>query len=68
MKSALARELRENSGYLRDSGWDATAKLMEAAAAELDRLSKRVTELERREDEAGPSNTPVAAIIRRFGR
>ena len=37
----LARELRENSGYLRDSGWDSTATLVELAADELDRLEQR---------------------------
>jgi hypothetical protein len=48
MASGLARELRENVGYLRDAGWDSTAKLMERAAAELERAEMRVAELERR--------------------
>ena len=48
MASGLARELRENCGYLRDGGWDSTAKLMEVAADELERLEARVSELEQR--------------------
>ncbi len=47
MASGLARELRENVGYLRDAGWDSTAKLMERAADELERLDLRVARLER---------------------
>lgn len=39
MKSALARELRENSAYLRDSGFHASARLMDIAASEIDQLS-----------------------------
>ena len=49
MRSALARELRENRVYLQDAGWAATAALMEIAAAEIERLADRVAELERRE-------------------
>jgi hypothetical protein len=47
MASGLARELLENVGYLRDAGWDSTAKLMERAADELERLDMRVARLER---------------------
>lgn len=47
MNSSLARELRENSDYLREAGFKSTATLMEAAANELDRLSIRNAELER---------------------
>jgi hypothetical protein len=47
MASGLARELRENVGYLRDAGWDSTAKLMERAADELERLDMRVARMER---------------------
>ena len=46
MASALARELRENCGTLRDAGWDSTARLMEIAADELARLDARVAQLE----------------------
>ena len=46
MTSGLARELRENCGELRDAGWDSTAKLMEIAAKELERLVARVSELQ----------------------
>jgi hypothetical protein len=46
MASGLARELRENVGYLRDAGWDSTAKLMERAADELERLDRHVARLE----------------------
>jgi hypothetical protein len=67
VKSALARELQENSDYLRDSGWHGTAQLMEAAAAEIERLSGRVMELDRREgSEAEVTGLLVPAIIRRF--
>jgi hypothetical protein len=48
MASGLARELRENIGYLRDAGWDSTAKLMQRAADDLERLEMRVAQLERR--------------------
>lgn len=69
MKSALARELRENSGYLLDGGWLASAKLMEAAAAEIERLSLRLAELEQRESFQGVVRAAsVAAIFRLFGR
>jgi hypothetical protein len=44
MSSGLARELREDCGNLRD----AAAKLRQAAADELERLSRRVMELEGR--------------------
>jgi hypothetical protein len=47
MASGLAQELRENVGYLRDAGWDSTAKLMERAAEELERLDLRVARMER---------------------
>jgi hypothetical protein len=48
MRSVLARELRENCGNLRDAGWESTARLMEVAADELERLGARVCELEQR--------------------
>jgi len=48
MASGLARELRENIGYLRDAGWDSTARLMQRAADDLERLELRVAQLERR--------------------
>jgi hypothetical protein len=70
MASALARELRENVGYLRDAGWDSTATLIEASAAELDRLNARVAKLERQA--CGRSASRRAALIftvpRLFGR
>jgi hypothetical protein len=47
MASGLARELRENLGYLRDAGWDSTAKLMQRAADELERLDQHIAQLER---------------------
>jgi hypothetical protein len=54
MASGLARELRENVGYLRDAGWDSTAKLMERAADELERLDMRVARLEREAEVPAP--------------
>jgi hypothetical protein len=54
MASGLARELRENVGYLRDAGWDSTAKLMERAAEELERLDMRVARLEREAEASAP--------------
>ena len=47
MESALARELRENCGYLREEGWMQSARLMELAADEIDHLK---TELEHQRD------------------
>jgi hypothetical protein len=48
MASGLARELRENCGYLRDAGWNNMASLIALAADELDRLEERVADLEQR--------------------
>jgi hypothetical protein len=64
MESALARELRENVGYLQDSGFTGTARLMQLAAAEIDRLSSRVLELERRNASAA---SPGHVLLRRLG-
>jgi hypothetical protein len=65
MESALARELRENVGYLRDSGFTATARLMQLAAAEIDILAARVSALERRNTPSAAS--PVHVLLRRLG-
>ena len=46
VSKGLSQELRENSGYLRDGGWQNTATLMMAAADEIDRLEARVRQLE----------------------
>jgi hypothetical protein len=64
MESALARELRENVGYLHESGFTATARLMQLAAAEIDSLSSRVSESERRNTSAA---SPVHVLLRRLG-
>jgi hypothetical protein len=45
---SLCAKLREDCGNLRDAGWDSTAKLMEIAADELERLNRRVMDLEGR--------------------
>ena len=37
-QSALARELRDNAGYLCDDGWVMSARLMSLAADEIERL------------------------------
>jgi len=65
MQSALARELKENSAYLRDSGFQSTATLMEIAANEIDWLSVRIADLERREAKNGRLIFP--SIGRLFG-
>jgi hypothetical protein len=65
MKSALARELKENSAYLRDSGFQSTATLMDIAANEIDRLAARIAHLERRESEHPRFFFP--SIARLFG-
>ena len=49
MASELARELRENGGYLEDAGWGSTAALMQRAASELDELHDRLQVLEARQ-------------------
>jgi hypothetical protein len=46
MSTALVTALRESCGYLRDGGYDQTAELMEMAAAEIERLNRRVHALE----------------------
>jgi len=46
MSAFLTRELRESSPYLADQGWTQVAKLMEAAADEIERLDARVQQLE----------------------
>jgi hypothetical protein len=53
MRSTLAMILRENVGYLVDTEWTYTASLLTKAADELDRLSARVAELERRLQQDG---------------
>jgi tripartite-type tricarboxylate transporter receptor subunit TctC len=40
MSFAIARELRDSSGYLTDQSWHSTASLMELAADEIERLSR----------------------------
>jgi hypothetical protein len=42
----LAMQLRESSPYLADQGWHQVAKLMDAAADEIEYLQARVHELE----------------------
>jgi hypothetical protein len=49
MSMALAATLRESCGYLRDDGYHQTARLMAAAADEIERLNGRVHALEARE-------------------
>ncbi len=46
MSPYLAAQLRESSPYLADQGWHQVAKLMEAAADEIEYLRARVHELE----------------------
>jgi hypothetical protein len=43
----LIRELRESEPYLVDEGWHQVAKLMLAAADEIEQLHERIGELER---------------------
>ena len=60
MSLAIAQELRESLGYLRDAGWRNYANVVQQAAAELDRQSERIAELERRLD--GSRNAGRARI------
>ena len=46
MSTALVTALRESCGYLRDGGYDQTAELIAMAAAEIERLNRRVHALE----------------------
>jgi len=46
MSAYLASQLRESSPYLADQGWHQVAKLMEAAADEIEYLQARVHELQ----------------------
>jgi hypothetical protein len=48
MNTMLTTALRENRGYLQDQGWHQTARLMNCAAEEIERLSERVRDLENR--------------------
>ena len=62
MSKGLSQELRENSGYLRDGGWQNTAALMVAAADEIDRLKARVRHLK---EGSGKPRT-VENLVRRM--
>lgn len=46
MSTALVSALRESVGYLCDSGYRQTARLMVAAADEIERLHRRLQQLE----------------------
>jgi len=46
LSAYLASQLRESSPYLKDQGWHQVAKLMEAAADEIEYLQARVRELQ----------------------
>jgi hypothetical protein len=59
MEPALARELRENCGYLKDEGWIYTAQLMEQAADEIDRLA---SETERLRRALGPADVSLIGL------
>lgn len=48
MPLAIAEELRQSVGYLRDAGWRSVAQVVQQGAAELDRQAERIAELERR--------------------
>ena len=47
MSTALATALRESCGYLRDAGYRETARLLVAAADEIEELRRRLQALER---------------------
>jgi len=61
MSAAIAEELRESAGYLRDAGWKSVARVVQQAAAELDRQSERISELER---SSRPQREVPRAIMR----
>ena len=46
MSTALVTALRESGGYLRDGGYDQTARLVAMAADEIERLNRRLYALE----------------------
>jgi hypothetical protein len=48
MSTALIAALRESCGYLEDDGYHQTARLMTAAADEIEQLNERVRVLELR--------------------
>lgn len=58
MNTGLARELRENVGYLRDVGFHSTARLMEAAAAEIERLAAPASSKE----QTSAADSPTALV------
>jgi len=60
VSSTIAEELRESVGYLRDAGWRNVARVVQQGAAELERQSERIAELERRlEQSTGRARLPV---------
>jgi len=68
----LVRELRESSPYLEDEGWHEVAKLMVAAANEIERLNERIYELEDAQNEATgkkrlPASRPADLVARLIG-
>jgi hypothetical protein len=69
MSSPLVGALRESCGYLEDEGWHQTAQLMTLAADEIERLTKRVRELEtaslRTPDASNQNVAHVAAVSAR---
>ena len=65
MSKGLSQELRENSSYLRDGGWQNTAALMMAAADEIDRLDTRLRQLEERSGEPRTVENLVRRVVAR---
>jgi hypothetical protein len=54
MSTALITTLRESCSYLHDDGYHQTARLIAAAADEIERLNRRVYALEARDRRVAP--------------
>jgi hypothetical protein len=60
MSIQLIAQLRESLPYLEDQGWTNTARLMSAAANELERLTFKIKELEQTPDAGKPGKTKTS--------
>jgi hypothetical protein len=60
MSTHLIAQLRDSLPYLMDEGWTNTAKLMSAAANELERLTFKIQELEQTPDARKQAKTKIS--------
>jgi hypothetical protein len=63
MSTALVTALRESCGYLEDDGYHQTARMMTAAADEIERLNERVRVLEMTGRQI-PAREPMDSALR----